>query len=177
MNRTECPSCGGTKKPSARQCRDCYQARGYKECSYPDCTNWALTHGLCNTHRLRMKRNGTLEHLCPCGAQATNLAGRPRCDACRVAGKVRTQRSADLKRMYGMTMTSYYDLLASQGGGCAICGVTDPGRRHVSFSVDHSHEDSRVRGLLCHSCNVGIGHLGDDPARLRVAALYLEARP
>jgi hypothetical protein len=42
------------------------------------------------------------------------------------------------------------------------------------LAVDHSHETGAFRGLLCHSCNRAIGLLGDDPARLRAAAEYLE---
>ena len=36
-------------------------------------------------------------------------------------------------------------------------------------------EDHReyIRGLLCHSCNVGIGYLKDDPNRCMKAAEYL----
>jgi predicted nucleic acid-binding Zn ribbon protein len=87
------------------------------------------------------------------------------------------QRSPHYNRMYlyGLSQDEYEAMLARQGGGCAICGTTDwPGKDHRPH-VDHDHETKRVRGLLCDSCNQGLGRFADDPARLRAAAAYLEA--
>lgn len=175
VDKRICPECGGPKKAHANKCKPCYYSRGYKICSEPACTDRAISRGLCNTHRLRLKRNGTTERLCRCGAQATNLAGLPRCDKCRAEGKLETRRKASLKILYGMSWDEFVALLAAQGDGCAICATADPGRGHDSFSVDHDHATGKVRGLLCHSCNVGIGYLADDPARLRAAAAYIES--
>ena len=64
-------------------------------------------------------------------------------------------------------------LLASQGGGCAICGYrVKPGGRRLN--VDHDHKTGVVRGLLCARCNRGLGWFSDDPQRLKAAAVYLE---
>lgn len=41
------------------------------------------------------------------------------------------------------------------------------------LKIDHCHETGAVRGLLCHSCNVGIGGLGDNLDGLKKAAYYL----
>ena len=80
-------------------------------------------------------------------------------------------RAGQLKRKFGITIADYDALLASQGDGCAICKSPCPtGRR---LAVDHDHATKAVRGLLCHSCNLGIGKLGDDPERLLAAAKYL----
>jgi hypothetical protein len=90
---------------------------------------------------------------------------------------VRSLRRARLERGYVLTAVEYDLLLAEQEGRCAICRRPPeqaPGTPRLY--VDHCHESGRVRGLLCNPCNRGMGVLGDDPARLRAAAAYLEER-
>lgn len=81
-------------------------------------------------------------------------------------------------RRFGMTLADYDRLLAQQGGGCAVCGATaDPERsRHghpKALALDHDHNTGRVRGLLCGSCNKGLGHFHDRVDLLEAAARYL----
>lgn len=59
-----------------------------------------------------------------------------------------------------------------QGGKCAICGTTDPGK--ISFCADHCHDTLEPRGILCRKCNSGIGLLKDDIELLKKAIEYLE---
>jgi hypothetical protein len=92
----------------------------------------------------------------------------------------RREREAYLRKRYGLTVQDYNEMLLAQGGRCAICGTDKPplaseaSSSGLSFSIDHDHQTGAVRGLLCAPCNFGIGNLGDDPARLRAAARYLE---
>lgn len=77
--------------------------------------------------------------------------------------------------LYGVSLEQYEAMMAAQGGVCAICGTSDwPGKDNRPH-VDHCHETGKVRGILCGPCNNGLGNFGDDPARLRAAAAYLEA--
>ena len=85
----------------------------------------------------------------------------------------RNQRLANLKNKFGLTEDQYDELLATQGGGCAICGRT-PAEMGKTLPVDHCHANGHVRGILCSSCNTGIGMFGDDVERLRSAIKYLE---
>ena len=66
----------------------------------------------------------------------------------------------------------YQRLLDEQGGLCATCQrECATGSR---LSVDHDHLTGAVRGLLCRTCNSGIGLLKDDPTIMRRAAKYIE---
>ena len=89
-----------------------------------------------------------------------------------LAVRARAERERQLQRKYGLGVAEFDAILAAQDGRCAICG-TDAPNGH-GWQVDHDHESGAVRGILCFGCNVGIGHLHDDPALLRAAAAYLE---
>lgn len=89
------------------------------------------------------------------------------------AKKSRFNRRAKLAK-YGLTPEGYQELLESQGGACAICGVTENTRKGSdNFHVDHDHRTGKVRGLLCHHCNVALGMVDDDPDRLNAMITYL----
>lgn len=93
---------------------------------------------------------------------------RANMDRFRASGKKKvSDRKSHLKRNYGITLEEFEAMLASQGGGCAICGRSD------ADNVDHDHETGRVRGILCFPCNVAIGLLQDDDERARSAASYI----
>jgi hypothetical protein len=91
------------------------------------------------------------------------------------------RREYEIVKRYGITLTQKDELLAAQGGVCAICGTNKPARRWV---VDHDHTCCSgiktcgfcVRGILCESCNAGIGSLQDNPEVIRQAAKYVESR-
>lgn len=83
-----------------------------------------------------------------------------------------------LKEGYGVSLEQYEDMLVQQDGKCAICRNPPRGGNHVShrLHVDHDHTTGRIRGLLCHQCNTGIGFLGESPDRLIAAATYVRER-
>lgn len=89
----------------------------------------------------------------------------------KYAAKVRDK---ELQTVYGISLEEYNKLLFLQGGGCAICGMP-PGARHGGrrLGVDHCHATGKIRGILCSSCNLGIGKFHDDPSLLAKAFSYL----
>lgn len=63
-------------------------------------------------------------------------------------------------------------LYEQQDGRCEGCsGPLLPG---PTTHVDHDHTTGKVRGLLCKTCNMGMGLLKDSPDVLRRLAAYLE---
>lgn len=82
-------------------------------------------------------------------------------------------RTGHLRRTYNITLEDYNIMLEAQGHRCAICGGVEPGGRTGRFNVDHDHDTGYVRGLLCTSCNIGIGHLKENPSILQSAIDYL----
>lgn len=83
-------------------------------------------------------------------------------------------------RLYGLDEQQYQALLEVQGGACAICRqpetwIDSRTGEPRQLAVDHDHQTSKVRGLLCGKCNRGIGLFDDDDARMAQAARYLRA--
>ena len=79
-----------------------------------------------------------------------------------------------LREHFNMTSKEYDDLLQKQDGKCAICGKEKPyvnGDKH--FPIDHNSQTGKVRGLLCHNCNVGIGNFQHSVELLTKAIEYL----
>jgi hypothetical protein len=80
-------------------------------------------------------------------------------------------------RNFGLTIEQYEEMLAKQGGVCAICQRPEKrkGKRGtpITLSVDHCHRTDKIRGLLCYGCNNAIGLFGDDPALMQKAIAYV----
>lgn len=78
-----------------------------------------------------------------------------------------------LRHKYGISIEIRDGILIGQGSCCAIC-LTGTPHKTRDWAVDHCHVSGKVRGVLCHRCNVGLGMLQDSPIFLRRAAEYLE---
>lgn len=79
-----------------------------------------------------------------------------------------------LKYSYGMTEADYDQLLVAQGNACAICLRLPEDGQWKRLKVDHNHATGKIRGLLCHHCNVALGHFGDSQILLQHAQHYLQ---
>jgi hypothetical protein len=100
-----------------------------------------------------------------------------------------TQKNRDwnLRRRHGITLDQYNSMRASQNYRCAVCGLHEndlprpPGKRTTdgiqvsmaALAVDHCHVSGKIRKLLCHKCNQGLGCFKDDPEILAAAIRYL----
>ena len=68
-----------------------------------------------------------------------------------------TDRKKTLKRKYGITLDIYNDMLKNQKGVCKICKQLCKSGKVLA--VDHCHQTGKVRGLLCATCNTGLGRI------------------
>lgn len=107
------------------------------------------------------------------------IANRERLlEAGRAAAASPEGRMRRKAQKFGLTVDQLAALLA--GDECAICGTTEPGKH--GWHIDHDHRccpangsscGKCIRGILCHKCNVGLGHFNDDPSRLAAAIDYV----
>lgn len=87
--------------------------------------------------------------------------------------KVRAARdnfNRSLKK-YGLSKQDYELLLICQGGVCGICKQENNNKRN--WHIDHCHDTGRVRGVLCHHCNLLLGNARDSIDILDSAKEYL----
>ena len=119
----------------------------------------------CNTDK-------NLENFYPSKAYKDNF--HPWCKFCY---KI-SIRNSYLKRIYGISLEEYEDILNSQNRGCAICDKKEdtflPIQGHSkNLAVDHDKKTNKIRGILCENCNRGIGLLDHNVDLLKKAIDYL----
>jgi len=82
---------------------------------------------------------------------------------------------------YGLTQELFDLLLQAQQNACGMCHR--PFEEGQLIHVDHDHACCRrrnrscrecIRGLLCHSCNIALGHI---ERRYAMARAYLDSPP
>lgn len=158
-------------------------------CKLPGCRRLARrkSKSYCDAHYARWRKHGDPGgiEIRPGGEPAVGICGEPECGkAAQIKGMCgvhyRRHHSRESVRAFrirqlGSSHEQIQALEKEQGGLCAICRkqqVFRQGRRQ-SLHIDHDHKTGTVRGLLCSSCNPGLGMFKDDPQLLLKAANYL----
>jgi hypothetical protein len=90
----------------------------------------------------------------------------------RIYNKKKIKESA-VNIIYKITPEKQNELYVKQNGCCAICGIPED-KLNYFLSIDHNHKTKKVRGLLCHTCNRGIGLLKDNINILQKAIDYIK---
>lgn len=58
-------------------------------------------------------------------------------------------------------------MMEAQNGICAACEIAK------ATDIDHNHRTHKVRGLICHSCNITIGFIERGEGKGTDADVYL----
>lgn len=105
------------------------------------------------------------------------------CQTHYVPARKRVATDDALKTKYDIDLDQRDELIASQGGVCAICKNPPPEGKILVVDHDHTHCGGPrrgcrwcVRGMLCGSCNLHLGHV-EDLEWLQKALNYLNDPP
>jgi len=104
------------------------------------------------------------------------LANKDRFKKIHTKGRLnREEKAKETQRKYLYNLPAeHYELMhQQQQGRCTIC--EGELKKDKQTHIDHNHKTGLVRGLLCHHCNLGLGHFKDDISSLLNAIKYLEA--
>lgn len=143
-----------------------YKVRPRLKCAVVECDKWAVAKGLCDTHRKRVDRKGSVE----AGARPEGWGHRPTRRA--------RERGRSLMKIFGITPEQYEEMFVAQEGLCKICKRPETQVDHrtgfmLPLSVDHDHDTGFIRGLLCTIHNRALGQFQDNVDYLQSAVDYL----
>lgn len=89
-----------------------------------------------------------------------------------------TRNKKNKLKKYGITLDDYEKMIIFQNGVCSICNKSERRKgkngKILPLNVDHCHKTGKVRGLLCHLCNVSLGGFQDSEEILLKAINYLK---
>jgi hypothetical protein len=77
------------------------------------------------------------------------------------------------KSKYKITIETFNQMLLNQEYRCKICNEHESNLNKI-LNIDHCHKTGKIRGLLCHKCNVLLGFARDNKDILLSAAKYIE---
>jgi hypothetical protein len=83
-------------------------------------------------------------------------------------------KNYQLKYLYNITSEEVEAFFLVQKGRCYICNKPFFGDDKVRMVIDHNHETNKVRSLLCHNCNIGLGCFKENINTLKEAIKYLD---
>lgn len=154
------------------------QPSGPDTITHKHCSRCHLVKTLDKFHNQKDRKDGKQRHCKECSKELIREAWR---DPSRRAHQSFLTWRKNIKRLYGMVPADYDRMFARQDGRCAICrkSIEECGNRHawVHFHIDHDEATGHVRGLLCHQCNLGIGHFRHATDLLIAAIDYLKNPP
>lgn len=168
-------------------------------CSVEGCAKPVHCRKRCSNHYRQLRRTqGKIQNRrAPGAASARDQLGRKHCIGCelwlpetdfgvgheRYSDRLQSRCkscTSDRHRLrkYGLTARQIDNMIALQGGLCAIC---DEAISRARCAIDHDHAccsglstcGTCVRGVLCRACNSGLGLFNDNINSIARALEYL----
>ena len=105
--------------------------------------------------------------------KSTKTGKTSECKKCKIAWNSRNKEKiakTAAKYRYGISDIEYDSLMTVES--CQVCGVSFT-ETSAKRAIDHCHDTGRVRGMICYTCNIGLGHFKDDIDILQKAIEYL----
>jgi Recombination endonuclease VII len=112
----------------------------------------------------------------------------PQCIMCKKVSNTKFLKKCPSRHRNEFQKKRYEELFFLQEGRCAICKKPETSRSTNSsrsketkrLAIDHCHESEKagifkIRGLLCHFCNVSLGGFKDSIETLESAIIYLKS--
>lgn len=161
-----CPVCNKTRQYKTRRNRDKCSDKPCKACSN------SIKRG--GTGVLVDKEGNRLCKSCNTYLPRSSYYSR-HSTYCRVCSNISTGlyiREVHRYKKYNIAQENYNELLTNQQNSCAIC--KEKFTEKIKPKIDHDHKTGKVRGLLCHNCNTGLGHFKDNIKFLEATIKYLK---
>lgn len=128
-------------------------------------------------HNPEQRRQRRIERiglgLCPVHADYRVVPGRTKCEKCLLTTRISSLRT---KGLPDDELERARQAVSEFNGCCDICGSRESRNDSRGFVLDHDDEFKVFRGILCHGCNLAIGHAGEEIARLQAMIQYLTER-
>lgn len=96
------------------------------------------------------------------------VPNRTRCSECAVEAKFHYLKKKGLSKE---ELAKAAKSLENFGGRCESCGTADP--IWYTWCLDHDDKTKKFRGIICPSCNIGIGQVKENPEALDKMAAYV----
>lgn len=152
-----CPTCKDTK-PLTEFGKDKHRSDGLTTC----CKS-------CKNKRYKIWRNKNLDHIRKLNRE--HVAYRKK--YYQTPEIKLKHRKRYIERTFNISYDVYEKMLLDQNEVCAICKRPETSSKCKYLSIDHCHTTNAIRGLLCVSCNRGIGMFWDNIELLKTAITYL----
>lgn len=153
----------------------------YVKCSKDGCVGRKRAAGLCANCYQAKRRADKGDHINALRRSRRRTWTPEQIEANKTAHRKWRSRSSDTireqnyRQNFGITVSDYNVMFAQQEGKCAVCrSSSSKNRRSPHLYVDHCHKTGKVRGLLCHRCNIALGMLQEDESLFAVATEYLK---